>query len=391
MTDQRRTPGHADVHDSWKKRDGTPSSRHGTGKRWQVRYIDDKGKRRSRFFTRKIDATQYRDHITTTLTRREYVAPEHGEQALADLYPAWLAIKSARWEDTTKLNHRSHWEKHLKADWGPRELASIKRSHVQSWVAEKHAEGVKTPTLRVCVGILRGVLDYAVDSGYLLANPADKITFPRQQQAQRPILTATQVELIARHIDHGATVVRFLAYTGLRFGEMAALTPADIDTTTRKISVTKNAKDVGGKIVTGSVKGHRNRWVPYPSALDAELETIIEHADELVFTSLERKVLRHNNFGPRHFKPAVTTAQDIDPTLPTVTLHDLRHTAASLAISSGANVKAVQRMLGHETATLTLDTYSDLFDDDLESVAKNMDRLIRSQTKGNSAKSKNTR
>ena len=52
-----------------------------------------------------------------------------------------------------------------------------------------------------------------------------------------------------------------------------------------------------------------------------------------------------------------------------LTIHDLRHTAASLAIASGANVKAVQRMLGHASAAMTLDVYADLFDDDLDSVS----------------------
>ena len=53
-----------------------------------------------------------------------------------------------------------------------------------------------------------------------------------------------------------------------------------------------------------------------------------------------------------------------------MTPHDLRHTAASLAISAGANVKGVQLMLGHKSAALTLDTYADLFPDDLEAVAE---------------------
>lgn len=59
-----------------------------------------------------------------------------------------------------------------------------------------------------------------------------------------------------------------------------------------------------------------------------------------------------------------------DPTFPRLTPHELRHTAASLAISAGANVKAVQRMLGHASAAMTLDTYADLFDDDLDYVAE---------------------
>jgi integrase len=56
-----------------------------------------------------------------------------------------------------------------------------------------------------------------------------------------------------------------------------------------------------------------------------------------------------------------------------VTIHDLRHSAASLAISAGANVKAVQRMLGHASAAMTLDTYADLFDDDLNAVSDRLD------------------
>ena len=52
-----------------------------------------------------------------------------------------------------------------------------------------------------------------------------------------------------------------------------------------------------------------------------------------------------------------------------MTCHDLRHTAASIAVSSGANVKALQRMLGHKSAAMTLDTYADLFDSDLDMVA----------------------
>jgi integrase len=52
--------------------------------------------------------------------------------------------------------------------------------------------------------------------------------------------------------------------------------------------------------------------------------------------------------------------------VPRITPHDLRHAAASLAVSAGANVKAVQKVLGHASAAMTLDTYADLFDDDLE-------------------------
>ncbi|GIU55651.1 hypothetical protein NicSoilC12_14000 [Arthrobacter sp. NicSoilC12] len=62
-----------------------------------------------------------------------------------------------------------------------------------------------------------------------------------------------------------------------------------------------------------------------------------------------------------------------------MTVHDLRHTAASLAISAGANVKSVQAMLGHASATMTLDTYADLFPDDLDAVAVALDAAASQQ------------
>src|SRR6187402_1250698 len=65
---------------------------------------------------------------------------------------------------------------------------------------------------------------------------------------------------------------------------------------------------------------------------------------------------------PEQVRPALSAVVPRPP-------HELRHTAASLAVSAGANVKAVQRMLGHASAAMTLDVYADLFDDDLDLVA----------------------
>ena len=67
-----------------------------------------------------------------------------------------------------------------------------------------------------------------------------------------------------------------------------------------------------------------------------------------------------------------------DPTFPRITAHDLLHTASSLAVSAGANVKAIQRMMGHKSAAMTLDVYADLFSDDLDVGA---DRLEQSASK----------
>jgi integrase len=63
-------------------------------------------------------------------------------------------------------------------------------------------------------------------------------------------------------------------------------------------------------------------------------------------------------------------------------IHDLRHTAASLAVSPGANVKAVQKMLGHASAAMTLDVYTDLVDDDLDAAASRLDQAVAAASAG---------
>jgi integrase len=83
-------------------------------------------------------------------------------------------------------------------------------------------------------------------------------------------------------------------------------------------------------------------------------------------------VLRNRVFRRAGFDRAAT-AVGLEGLVP----HELRHTAASLAVSSGANVKAVQRMLGHASAAMTLDTYADLFDEDLDAVAERLDLAAR--------------
>ena len=77
------------------------------------------------------------------------------------------------------------------------------------------------------------------------------------------------------------------------------------------------------------------------------------------------------------FIPAVRSAQLVDKTFQRVTIHDMRHTAASLAASAVANVKVLQNMLGHASAAMTLDIYSDVFDEVLEAIGVALDEARR--------------
>ena len=132
---------------------------------------------------------------------------------------------------------------------------------------------------------------------------------------------------------------------------------------------------VNGAIHTGTPKTHVARSVPYPDFLDLTVRSAMrgKGSNDLVFGDGQEH-LRLPNSQHGWFAGAVRRARKLDPTFNHVSPHDLRHTAANLAISAGANVKAVQRMLGHASASMTLDTYADLFDDDLDFVAGALSR-----------------
>ena len=114
--------------------------------------------------------------------------------------------------------------------------------------------------------------------------------------------------------------------------------------------------------------------MPYPAFLSEALARECEGKTrtDLVFGDGSMH-LRSPSTRDRWFVYAKKRAHAVDSSIPDLTLHDLRHVAASLAVSAGANVKALQRMLGHASAAMTLDTYADLFDDDLDAVAVALD------------------
>jgi integrase len=164
--------------------------------------------------------------------------------------------------------------------------------------------------------------------------------------------------------------VLFLAYTGVRFGEMAALCVKNLDLLRRRAMITQSVSEVRGRAVFSTPKNNQSRSVPIPRFLVDDLAAHLASraADEFVISASRGGVLRACNFRRGGFDPAVASAG-----LAPLTPHALRHTAASLAIAAGANVKVVQTMLGHKSATMTLDLYSPLFADQLDEVADAMD------------------
>lgn len=260
---------------------------------------------------------------------------------------------------------------------------------VADWIVQLHGGAVPTtrrdarPLGATSVlrahGVLAGILDRAVADRRLQANPARGVPLPHKvKKVDRHHLTHQQVDPPADEAKAMAPLVRLLAYTGLRWGEAVELRVGDIDLVRSRVHVhvhvRQDAPRVGGKPVTGTPKSHEARSVPLPDFLRDDVATLCENRPLWAFVFGEGLVpLSVPTWKDGWYVMAKRRAHVRDALFPLpLTIHDVRHTAASLAISSGANVRAVQRMLGHASAAMTLDTYADLFDDDLAAVAASL-------------------
>ena len=358
-------------------------------KRYRVRYRTPENKSTDKSgFTTKRDAQAFAATVEVSKLSGTYIAPAAGRVTVSEVARLWLDSSSATVKATTMAKHESAWSFRVQPRWGAVAIADVRPPAIKAWVAELHASGIGAPSIESALDVLRGALGTAVDDRALIMNPAAGVKPPRRKLSKRGYLTIPQVEAIAVEAKtvrpEYATVIGFLAYTGIRWGEMAALRVESFDMLRRRVQITEAVAEVRGKVVWGTPKDHERRSVPFPAFLAQPLAELMEGRDrsDLVFTGAKGAVLAVSRFRPRVFAPAVSRAQKADPTFPKITPHDLRHTAASLAVSSGANVKAVQTMLGHASAVLTLDTYSDLFPDDLDAVAAHLDEAVRKQSVG---------
>jgi drug/metabolite transporter (DMT)-like permease len=176
-------------------------------------------------------------------------------------------------------------------------------------------------------------------------------------------VVALVLKALAGAAGPGRVAVLVLGYCGLRWSELAALRVRNFDLLRRRVLIEEAVTEVDGKTLAwGTPKTHARRSVPLPRFLADELaRTVVTRPPgALAFPSPQGAVLRNRNARSAWFDAAAVAIGE-----PGLTPHELRHTAASLAIKAGANVKAVQRMLGHASAAMTLDVYSGLFDDDL--------------------------
>ncbi|WIA95845.1 tyrosine-type recombinase/integrase [Curtobacterium sp. MCBA15_004] len=353
------------------------------GKRYRVRYRKPDGSQTDkRGFTTKREAELYAATVRVKKASGDYIDPAAGRETVAALGARWLASR-AHLKASSLAVYESAWRLHVEPRWGRVNVASIDHSDVQDWIIELGAGDPrakpkpikpKSPALvRRCHDILAGILDVAVKDKKIGTNRARGVTLPRKVSKEHTYLSHQELAALVKAAGGiNGQVVAVLAYTGLRWGELSALRVKDVDRMKRRLSIVQNAVYVSGQVVVGTPKTHQKRSVPFPAFLSPVFDAACrgKAGSDLVFVGPDRSFMLTPTMRDASWWDRALAAASLSPTM---TIHGLRHTAASLAISAGANVKAVQKMLGHASAAMTLDTYADLFDDDLNSVADALD------------------
>jgi integrase len=311
--------------------------------RWRARYRDPSGRERSKSFARKVDAERFLVAVEDAKLRGAYVDPAAGRVPFAEWAERWERT-TATLRPSTRKDYATLLKNQVLPAFGGMTLVAIDALAVREWVAELVANGLSPKRARKAHQVLSQILASAVDGGRLPRNVAEGIKLPKVQRKEMHFLT---------------------------------------DLLRGTVRVAEAAPEVAGHLEWGGVKTHEARTVRLPRSLAEELGGYLAGRptgrETLVFTAPRGGPLRESKFVPHRFKPAIATANRAiahldpdarpDPLPEELRLYDLRHTAASLMIRQGASVKAVQRQLGHATASITLDTYGHLFPDELDALA----------------------
>ncbi|WP_418003362.1 tyrosine-type recombinase/integrase [Mycobacterium sp. PDNC021] len=362
---------------------------------YRVRYrTPDRKQTDKRGFKTKRAAEAFAATVEVEKLTGSYVAPALGKVTIGELGPGWLERLKGVIKPSAFHSVDSAWSVHVEPRWATKAIADIRHTDVQAWITELSTKR-KATVVRTAYSVLSRILDDAVKDRRLAVNPALKVKLPAKSKRKNIYLTAEQLQALAVESGRYQSLVLLLGTVGPRWGEAAALRVGDIDFLKRRVTLHENAVTVGGSVHVGTLKSGKERTVTLPAFVVAELAKTCKGKvhGELIWPARAGGHLGPPSSHDSWLSGAVDRCQaaaaeartkeskggkkePTTPVFPRVTAHALRHTAASLAISAGANVKVVQRMLGHSSAAMTLDIYADLFDDDLTAVADKLDETV---------------
>ena len=345
----------AQIEDRWK----TEPSRRGTGLRWRVRYHDDLGKHRTLSFQTKTKAERYRREVEQSLDRGTYVDPSASQVPFEEFATRWLR-SAPDLKPRTFENYDGIIRNHLTPAVGMTPLSRLRPEHFRDLIRDRQECGLSDSTVRRIVRVASTILRAAVSDRILTTNPVDGVRLPRETVREMRFLTGEElVQLVDAVQPHYRTYVLTAGVLGARSGELRGLHPTRLNLLKGQVQITEQLEELDGSLQRATPKtAASTRTVTIPRFLIADLEEQLSKrsSTDYVFTTRDGMPIRASNFNRRVWQPATASAGFAG-----LRFHDLRHTAASLAIAVGAHPKAIQERLGHSSITVTLDRYGHLF------------------------------
>ena len=283
------------------------------------------------------------------------------DMTFQNLYEIYMEDMAARLKQSTLLTKKTVLQTHILPFFGSKPINEIKASDVRRWQAKlmSSPNNYSQTYLKKINTELNSIINYAKRFYDLNTNPCGKAGTIGKAKAEEMDYW-TYDEYIAfregvkdKHLSYICFEV--LYWTGMREGELLALSPADIELDNKIISINRTYQRIGGKDVFTSPKTRKSkRKIPIPDFLCQELSDYIQSrymldADERLFpvtkSYLSHEMIRGcKNTGVKKIR-----------------IHDIRHSHASLLINQGCDALMLADRLGHEKVSTTLNTYSHLF------------------------------
>lgn len=345
-----------------------------------------RGKTYTRHARTRREAEQVHARLVTALEDGNYVDPRSGLIPLSEFFCSqradgselgWLPSRQLR--ASSERAYRALWRLHVDPLLGSVPLSWVTPLELENLRSAWRSAGLGAQTQAAVWRLLVAVLNGAVKAGRIVSNPATSLARPRTEDREQRHLEADELLLLAETIDERFKALVLLGgIGGLRIGELAGLELRHVDTNRRRIRIDQQATEVGGVVTVGPPKSRASRrTVPIGEGLATELNL---HRDRFRSSASLRDPffsmpaggrLVPSAFRRRYFHPAAEAA-GLEP----LRIHDLRHTAAAIAIHAGLHPKAIQTRLGHGSIRTTLDIYGHLMPESLDVDAEALEQGI---------------
>ena len=343
------------------------------------RYPDGSSKYRVVSGRTKADATTKLEALQKSLAMG--IDPSAQKQRIEDFLKRWLEERvKTRVRSSTFDSYETHVRKHLSKGLGHMRLCDLKPQAIQTWVnVEVKKAKRSTRSIAYSFSLLKNALGMAVKWNLLERNPAMAVDLPRQTKFRpTPYDPEEAARFIAAVQEERLRALFILAIsTGMRQGESLGMQWDDVNFEAGTVNITKTLvriKGVGLRL-QDAPKTEGSRRIQYlpKIALDALREHRAQCEEPKGYVFTDEFGLPIDGCNLAHYFRKMLERRG----LRVVRYHDLRHAAASLAIASGVELKAVSGMLGHATIAITADTYGHLFESTKRATASAMDKMLQ--------------